>query len=74
MKKRPVSQFIEPLDDDDLLDVNGGVGRSDVSGEETGCRWFYAIAGTQSKQTCENCFYYHPEKGKAYCSHPHFGK
>lgn len=74
MDKRAGIQSGKPLSDDDLLDINGGVGRSDVSGEETGCGWFYAIAGAQNERKCVNCFYFHPEAGKTYCSHPHFGK
>ena len=74
MGKPSDRKLLQPLNDDDLLDINGGIGRSDVSCEAAGCGWFYAAAGTQTEQKCVNCFYFHPEEGKTYCSHPRFGR
>ena len=36
MGKPSDRKLLQPLNDDDLLEINGGIGRSDVSGEAEG--------------------------------------
>ena len=74
MREKSGGPMVVELEDDELSEVNGGVGISDVFGSD-GCQFFFQAAGAGAGAMCANCFYFHRDTGgSTYCSHPHFGR